>query len=284
MSVNKKKFCLVGLPKSGKSTFIAALWHVVEAKELSNSLQISTLPNNRQYLEKLREAWLTCEDISRTSMESISHIELDVIDKTTNNNALFSFPDVKGELFKQLFETREIPVYYLDLLKESDGVLLFIGDQIKNPLMISEFEEMFDDEPPESPQSWKHEMVPTQVVLVDLIQSICDVVKKPLNVAIIISAWDKQIAISEAIGERINPEQWMKKTIPLFHQFISTNNNQLKWTCFGISAQGGDYIQGKTELISLELQSCRLKVQEGSSKDISHDISAPIKWLINSKS
>lgn len=280
MEPKKQNYCLVGLPNSGKSSYVAALWHVVEAKEIADSLQVDTLPINRHYLEQLRENWISCSDLGRTSVENIPFISLQCKDAVSGNTAAFTFPDVKGELFKQLFESREITQEYQQFLKDANGILLFIGEKLQVPLLIADYEDVFPGEPSSKAQPWKHEDVPTQVILVDLLQIIAGWIKKPFKIGLIISAWDVHLKISGGAAA-LTPREWLKNKLPLLNQFIHTNTEKFSVECFGVSAQGGNYDAEKTDLLNFDLPSNRIKVQQQSATEISNDITIPIKWLLN---
>ena len=59
---------MLGLPGSGKTTFLAALWHQFESAEIETAFIAERLQPDREYLKSIREAWLACEEISHTSI------------------------------------------------------------------------------------------------------------------------------------------------------------------------------------------------------------------------
>src|SRR6185369_7165301 len=110
--------CLtIGLPKSGKTTFIAALWHVVDSKELEDSLQIKSLPEDRTYLHDIRSKWIACKDLERTTLDGAKDISLDITDVATGKEFIFHFPDLSGEMFELNFESRKLDNAYANKLK-----------------------------------------------------------------------------------------------------------------------------------------------------------------------
>ena len=54
---------MMGLPGSGKSTFLAALWHQLESTEIPTAFIAERLQPDREYLNKIREKWLEFEEI-----------------------------------------------------------------------------------------------------------------------------------------------------------------------------------------------------------------------------
>ena len=67
--MNRKKIVLCGLPSSGKSTFLAALGHLLTTDELPTALSLKELPGSREYLIYLARKWVKFEEIERTPSE-----------------------------------------------------------------------------------------------------------------------------------------------------------------------------------------------------------------------
>ena len=54
-----KKLLMVGLPETGKTTYLAALWDVVNnPEEVEGALKLACLPVNAQYLNMISEKWI----------------------------------------------------------------------------------------------------------------------------------------------------------------------------------------------------------------------------------
>ena len=60
------KQLLIGLPETGKTTFLAALWQVVESDEVPGALRLEKLHGDREHLNKIRADWLCCSPMGRT--------------------------------------------------------------------------------------------------------------------------------------------------------------------------------------------------------------------------
>ena len=144
---NKKSLVLIGLPHSGKSTFIGALWHVVESGELDGSLTITSLPKDREYLNYLRMSWFRCESPERNKVEVAKEILLDVTYGEDNEPTALYFPDVSGEMYKLQFENRQLTSEYVESLEYAKGMILFINpDYLKKPDLISDANKLISDE------------------------------------------------------------------------------------------------------------------------------------------
>jgi hypothetical protein len=128
-----------------------------------------------------------------------------------------------------------------------------------------------------APVRWDPEKSPTPVILVDLLTAISDrrlETTVPLNVAIIISAWDT------LAPNGLGPAEWFRREYALLHQFVSTNFNAYAFRVYGISAQGGDVTDPPTKerLLSLTNPRDRILVADGGAT--TNDLTRPIAWIL----
>jgi hypothetical protein len=279
MEINtSNSYCLIGLPRSGKSTFIAALWHIVDSEEIEDSIVIKGLPEEREYLNKLRDAWLSFQEFERTKVENKHHVTLTV----SGNDHVISelkFPDVSGEMYNIQFESRKLELEYLKMIQSSNGIMLFINPSfIEEPQLISNIDALIGNGSDQNDiieiKKWEFKDTPTQVKLVDLLQMILFNIDQPIKVAIIVSAWD------EIIKQNIKPAKWVETSLPLLYQFLNSNNLMFKSNFFGISAQGGSYSEYLNEL-EKKIPSERIIVE--TNNETSNDITLPIKWLLKNE-
>lgn len=297
--LNDNKNCIfIGLPSSGKSSFIGALWHVVESGEIDSIFTVTIQPKDREYLNELRSKFLKCEAPERTKTEFVKQIELQIQEKETGNSINFLFPDLSGETYETQFELRQVTNDYLYQLKACNSCIVFINpDHLKTSTLISELDgSLFDDEDdnvgvmeqgngfpdsqaknltPEKP--WTPRMCQTQVKLVDLLQIIQEKLPQTCKIGIIISAWDVIINMSDE-NKNDTPDLWLRKNLPLFHQYLTANKHNFPYSVYGISAQGGVYSKSSNVELQKHINpSERIIVQSGNNR--SHDITAPLKWL-----
>src|SRR5258708_2938371 len=62
--------CLMaGLPETGKTTFLAALWHVAKSHEVSGSMRLERREGDQEYLNNIANAWSKCAELVRTPGE-----------------------------------------------------------------------------------------------------------------------------------------------------------------------------------------------------------------------
>jgi len=309
MNTNIKRRCIfVGLPDSGKSSFIGALWHVLKSKEVDIELSIVVQPADREYLNDLEDAWLKCKSPGRTTTDLFKEVELDVSIKNNGNTMTFIFPDVSGEMYRSQFENRKLSELYNEQITVTNGLFLFINpDFLIRPVLINDAawvlnklvfqsrmnqnnglvdaKEVSDlikrDNKSQKGNGaiWQAKMAQTQLVLVDLLQMIASKVLSPCRVCVIVSAWDEIINLPDHDYSALEPQQWVGKELPFLMQYLQANEALFQCNFFGVSAQGGNYSNDIDKLNRFEIQSQRIIVQNKNIR--TNDITLPIKWIVN---
>ena len=280
----------IGLPSSGKTSFIGAFWHVVETGEINSAYTVTVPPGDREYLNQLRKNFLDCEPPERTKTDFVKKIEIEVVERSTDKKATFVFPDLSGETFESQFEYRKLTTDYVDQVSECNSLMLFLNpSKIKRSYLISAVNGMFDDDEGSKESTvaltqpttrWTPKMCQTQVVLVDLIQMVRKSVNSPCKIGVIVSAWDTVKQSLDPTEAALKPEEWLKLRLPLLYQYLLANREVFPSKVFGVSAQGGEYKENENDVLQAKnRQSERIIVQSGD--DINHDITIPLKWLFN---
>jgi len=293
MTSGGSNLLLVGLRESGKTSYLAALWHQIEAGELPTALVASQFQPDRQYLNQIREKWLRFEEVGRTSLRSQEVVSLPLRDSMTGAAIDVVLPDLSGELFRLQWLTRRATRQYAELAASSSGVLLFIHPaRVKTASRIPSRSQdlpssakvdqggdvsMADSSGTAgagpSVKEWSSELAPTQVKLVELLQfvSFLRSSTKPMRIAVVVSAWD-------LVRDRMPPISWLEGRLPLLFQFLAANSDTVAFRVYGISALGGDLQKDLQRLQSESIPSRRIKVVDGKSE--SHgDLTAPIQFL-----
>ena len=284
MKENSSKQLIIGLPATGKTTFLAALWHVVYEKEIQGALQLKELPELRDHLNKICEKWIDCYPIERTKVGFEKTVSMKLVDTKTSTEVEVFFPDMSGETFLNHLKDRQWSKDYDDFVREADGILLFVHpEKITEPILIDQVLPLIEELEPEAGNTiigdtneeapWTVEKVPSQVLLVEILQFY---VNNPHlyrieRVGVVISAWDLVMKHEQS------PDEYLETRLPLLHQYIKANRDLFLAKSFGISAQGGDYNnveQLRTKVRPIE----RIIVADGGSNP--HDITAPVKWLM----
>jgi hypothetical protein len=283
--MSEKSVVVLGLPGSGKTTYLAALWHVISGREIETKLKFVTLrAGNAVHLNAIADQWRQARKQERTSTAGDRIVSM-TVKGTRGESEVVVFPDVAGEAFRDMWETRECDENVASLLKSS-GVLLFIhADKINSPTWlvdeIAQCRELGIEFDPGKPVPWSPRLAPTQVQVIDLLQMLQSgpLANGNRRVAIMLSAWDKVTA------EGLPPAEYLKSKLPLLDQFIKNRLNG-RWDVriYGISAQGGDYDDEKNKYEEAELMraidkpSERISVIFGDSK--SHDLTEPLDWVL----
>ena len=132
-----KKCFIAGLPSAGKTTFLAALWNLIN-HDPDAKLKLNKIENG-QYLASLSNKWANMEPLERTvpsGEQADISIKLEMSNKTIFDLQL---PDLSGETFQSQYEMREITEEVAKYIEDADAVLFFINvNSIKLLGLISE--------------------------------------------------------------------------------------------------------------------------------------------------
>ena len=96
-----------GLPESGKTTFLAALWHLVRSGEVDTRLALDGLSYGQySYVTEIADTWLRGRQQERTRLTS--PIELVGMDLSRSNSEIIRlvFPDHSGETYSGFWESK----------------------------------------------------------------------------------------------------------------------------------------------------------------------------------
>ncbi|MFP5436801.1 MAG: TRAFAC clade GTPase domain-containing protein [Bacteroidia bacterium] len=288
----ERNILLVGLPETGKTSFLAGFYHLVSSAEMEGkTLSQYKISKDNTYLNLIHEKWLQCETLQRTlTVTGISKgdVVMHIKDERTQDRLDLKIPDIAGESFNTHFADRIWELKYREVVNSSSGILLFINPSKVLPhVLIDEisaaldgFNEDSSDEVDgknsavlEKSAEFDIEKVPSQVVLLDIIDSHLEEVRtEPQSIAIVISAWD------EIIEQKITPEKWLEMNLPLVFQFLICNFERISFKVFGVSAQGGSYKEMTEKLLQHDEPAQKIVVQEG--EHFHNNICAPIEWII----
>ncbi|HRF12655.1 MAG TPA: hypothetical protein PLR37_11050 [Candidatus Accumulibacter phosphatis] len=286
--MTQRSIVVLGLPGSGKTTFLAALWHLVFSRETETKLRFDSLKSgNRKHLNAIAARWRKAQMQERTLLAGNQFVSINLV--TEDSQAVtVTFPDIAGESYRQMWEERECEKVVADTLTQGSVLLFVHADDIKRPLWIMDVAAMALalDLPPDEvaqPVPWQPRLAPTQVQLVGLLSLLgaapLDI--GPRRLVVMLSAWDK------AKGERLAPREFLRAKLPLLSQYLDTNPKLWQWTVYGVSAQGGEYddtqpgAQPKQEaqdLRAADEPSRRIQLTDGVST--AHDLTVPLEWLM----
>ncbi|TWA92612.1 hypothetical protein [Bradyrhizobium stylosanthis] len=295
-------FVIIGLPASGKTTFLAALWHLIEADETECRLKLDSYEGDLKYLNSIAEAWRTFREVPRTSQVGDIDVAIQLVDSVTGSKGRAFFPDLAGETFDVQVEARRCRPIFRKNVDADDGILLFINTNSRqDSLSIVELNSMMppddsgdgtaDTRPSASTviegekegdltasvqAEWEPKKVPAQVRIVQILS---DLLRSPFTprkrqLVVILSAWDV------VASSRLSPPEWLAANMPLVDQFLQTNDNSFVTQIYGVSAQGVSLDNSEAVDRAAKLPPSHRISIIGPSKS-GHDITEPLAWLIS---
>jgi hypothetical protein len=271
-----------GIQASGKTTFAAALWHLVDSEEVPTALLKGKHAGNFSYLEEVAQSWCEGWEVERTKSQQIENVRINLRHAPSNGEVALEFDDLSGETFEQAFATRLCTKEFLELVKAAEGILLFLSAsrKIDGVTILDAFDaEETPSEPDEAEEAeWDPYTAPLQVQLVDLLQSLLrpPFEKPPLKIALIVSAWD--------LTDESDATRWLEKRYPLLAQYLQSSEGVANARIYGVSAQGGRLSkrghppgQDRDRLLMMTPPSKRIKI---IGPDVAeHDLTRPLLWL-----
>jgi hypothetical protein len=301
-------FVIIGLPASGKTTFLAALWHLIEADETDCRLRLDRYEGDLKYLNSIAEAWRTFKKVPRTS-QVVGDVDVTIhfIDSQTNDKGRAFFPDLAGETFDVQIESRRCRPIFQKNIDADDGILLFISVNSKQDgLSIVELNSMMPPEEQLETQrenaelepitsaapgndgdrnanvaalaEWEPKKVPAQVRIVQILSDLLrpPFVPRKRQLVVMLSAWDV------VKSTQLSPPAWLTANMPLVDQFLRTNDDSFAVKIYGVSAQGVSLDDSNAVGQAAKLTpSHRISIIGPSQSG--HDITEPLAWLISAK-
>jgi Double-GTPase 1 len=285
----ERSVVICGLPESGKTTFLAALWHLVTARDIDTQLVFDSLREGDQtYLNAIVRQWRDAKIQARTSGQP-TLVSMNLRDRSKAKLRL-TFPDLSGESYRRMWEERDCDPEVASILQGRTGLLVFIhADRIeRQQLVVDVVEWMRRLELPmerEKPIKWHPRFAPTAVQVVELLQLLLTppLGVGPERIAIVLSAWDKVEA------EGLTPTAFLTERMPLLGQYLQHGPLADRWRVFGVSAQGGDYEPSKDSKKPWKREDVeRARAYDKPSERItlttddgqSRDLTEPIVWLM----
>ncbi len=291
---------IIGLPGSGKTTFLAALWELVNERRVSKVLAFDSIGDNDQsYLRKIVTVWRKATEQARTRLTGLSAVKMNLKDDA-GNVVEVAIPDAPGEDFRAMWEDRELGRVLGESLADGNILLLLNGNKVKSPSWVTERAAQRRAtgklKAETLPKDWHPSLAPTQVQLVDLLQLIshAPVGRAGRKIVIMISAWDK------VEGERLTPDAFLTQKLPLLAQYLEAARDGWTTRVYGVSAQGGEYDSNEANFQLEGGESPKMKAKTGRDAerlrevDIaanrirlvfaereSNDLTEPLKWLMH---
>ena len=284
----QRSVVIIGLPASGKTTYLAALWHLITARDVETTLRFGNLrAGNFAHLNDIAARWRNAMVQERTAVTGDRLVSMNLLDAATQAVRV-TLPDVPGETYRRMWEDRDCEPQIADVLRTGDVLLFIHADTIRAPISIVDEVSLSTKmglEGPSGPaEPWTPGQAPTQVQLVDLLQLLRSppLDTGPRRLAVMLSAWDK------ARDEGLVPSAYLEAKLPLLHQYLRRGADRWEYRIYGLSAQGGEYDKAEEgaerepkaeELRNLDQPSTRIQLVGPVPE--THDLTEPLAWLMD---
>lgn len=265
------KSYIIGLPESGKSTFLGALAFTMQnSVSETNAFKLDRIENS-EYLNSLSSTWSKCEPMGRTNVGQYERCTLFLKDGVGNKIELI-LPDQSGEEFSDVIKNRTMSETMYNDIMECDEIFVFINPNvISKDVMINDIAPKYRSDVQEGAKLVE-KSIHEQVQYVMLLQDIIKIRTKRTKFKIIISAWD-------AYTNDKSPKDVLKEKLPLVWQYLTTNQRFFDCEFWGISAQGGDLSVPavKERMLDYDDATDRIIVVTEKNNEELHDLTALLK-------
>jgi hypothetical protein len=313
------KLLAMGLPRVGKTTFLAAFWHLLTSGEVRDSLVLAELQPSRDHLNTIATLWRRWKEIPRTTLPKERVVTVNVTLPGQDQVFELAVPDASGEAFTRIFETRHCSREFEDLAIQSRELLLFLHPKQAVPpqridLEVDKLSDDLDnllDMIAGVPNSAAEATVgvgvdeaasggDTQSAAIEEMQAPSEILEwnakysayqaKLVDLLQTASrlrcAKPARLAIvisawDRCEKEKLKPEAWIKARLPLLYQYLVANADVCEFAVFGVSAQGAE-LKSPGELLDTIRASDRIKVVRGPRE--SKDLTLPIQFLLEDES
>ncbi|MCW5704598.1 MAG: hypothetical protein KIT82_18690 [Bradyrhizobium sp.] len=272
-----KRQLIVGIPESGKSTFIAAMRHLLLSGTLTTELELTRLADEEKHLNDLEQDWLELKEVQRTKPATEGWVEFHVRDKISGKDAVLSVPDLRGETFEQPACSGQCQRELYEAVAGADGLVLFTNaEREDDALMISDLGDLLTDSQAGLEDSGPFDAygMPEEVKVVEFLQMANrrPLMPKRRRVAVMVSAWD-------VVPTGTDPQAWFAEKRPMLAQFLVHNFDMWELRVYGVSAQGGRLPADRKRLAKLRNPAERIRLVGHGA--LPHDLTSPLRWLLN---
>lgn len=234
--MEQRKCLIAGLPESGKSTYLGALWNTLNFHKNREKMALKAATNNPpedvEQLMALSTRWVNVEDMDRTSTDVPDSISFNLTDGV--EEFTLEVPDFRGESIRQII-SRNQPRSFDEWIEKGDTLLYMISDV--SPGVFADDYQADEDEDEEGgdeiPDFDIKRMTPAalNMLILRYFSEKCEFSK----VVVCLTAWDEVIKNSG----RVNPSAYLKEQSPALYSFIEYHFPGVQF--FGLSAQGDEY-------------------------------------------
>lgn len=132
----RPRLAFLGLPRTGKSTFLGAFWALVQSP-VETSVRETRFGGDRSYVQRLAEQVARGEELDRTALDADEGLSV-ALRFDELGVAELVVPDISGEALRVLVERRIWYPRLLDACSEATALLVFVHpDRLRLPVRIA---------------------------------------------------------------------------------------------------------------------------------------------------
>ena len=129
---------ILGLPRSGKTTLLAAVWHVVNTGDIEGALELQAVGPHSHYLNGIWKQWLVGAEVDRSSAGIVEDSSM-TLSTGGGSSVELKIPDLSGEHSNAVFLTRQWPAELEPLIGSADGLVVCIhAEDLAKPIRIED--------------------------------------------------------------------------------------------------------------------------------------------------
>jgi len=264
------------MPQTGKSTYLGALWALVQSP-LESAVRETSFAGDRSYIQRLAEQVARGQELDRTGVDTNEAMSVE-LEFEGLGVADVMIPDTSGESLRVLVESQLWHPRLLDACAQSTAIVLFVHPaRLRVPQPISLLEVAgapgADFEAAQEPSAFDvHDHASTAAELIDVFENVTELCRErwPIRLAVIVSAWDR-------VDGDPTPYEWLGARLPGLLSTIEAGAGMARLEVFGVSAQGGS-LEARDELLARGEICDRVYARDRSGLPVS--LIAPVRWAV----
>ena len=291
MNENPATVAFLGFPRTGKSTYLGALWQLAQDRAEPAVVE-RHVTGDRSYLQKLGEQVALGTELGRTEVSSGEGMQLTL--GFEQGDITVDIPDLGGETLRLLVEDRVWHSRLEETIAASNAMLLFLHpEKFRLPTAIETADEILAgfesprsasgaqpaDGPDARPRTerelpqFENAAACTVAQCLDALENILWYKRTgwPIRLVIVISAWD-------TVDGSPTPAEWLKDRAPALDSFANANTDMVEWSLYGVSAQGGSLPADRDELLARGRVRERVYARDASGHLVS--LAEPLRWVL----
>ena len=280
---------IVGPSNTGKTNYISRFWLAIDHNK-SGLIVKDGWPPQADYFKDSADLLIQGRFAAHTPRGSFRRVELPFKSASLDKRGKLILPDVSGEDYKEVLNSREWGDEWETAVGDFAGCLVFLRiGALHAPLSWLEAQDLFAAHKPDYShlsQTTTDQSPPTQTLLIEWLQ----IIRHALNekrgysfipkIGIVVAAWDEM----EKRDQGSRPEQIVRDYTPLLYQYIVSNNQrQFDFAVFGVSSTGGDLELDESfhhKYMEDPVQQGFVVFGSGDNCRRVTDITLPVAWIL----